>query len=450
MKALKLMVSAFMASCMAVAFTACSDDDPVVTPPVTPEEPEQPVTPEEPEPTPTATYHFDLFVCAVKHGGMSQNKNGTFVRSVSALTSDQPMVDFTGKGLDITQDYTMESIVKGKYYYQVPQSPADRFVKFQIVKDADGDEVAQKIAEVPFLGNTYFARKYTHAWLDDATLVVVGTDSDHKIVYWSKLNDGGDKLSIAAEGTLDIPMPEGASALSTSGILTYRQTDGKLFYFYNGKIAAGLTESATSTFHVAVIDPVSMQVQEIHDVDPALAEECAASAYGELMQNTVMYDESGNLYMACLKTINGDETGVLLRMDVDKTTFDTAYNGFPNPEGKLLTIQYLANGKALAYSRDNSKGVKIDSVSHFYTIIDLATGERKRVSCSGVDLPYCGGRFSQRSVVVGDKAYIGCTEGEGETDNPRIYIYDIPTGEVTMGLQLSKGFCFDILRVVED
>ena len=372
------------------------------------------------------------------------------MRSVSALTSDQPMVDFTGKGLDITQDYTMESIVKGKYYYQVPQSPADRFVKFQIVKDADGDEIAQKIAEVPFLGNTYFARKYTHAWLDDATLVVVGTDSDHKIVYWSKLNDGGESLSIAAEGTLDIPMPEGASALSTSGILTYRQTDGKLFYFYNGKIAAGLTESATSTFHVAVIDPVTMQVQEIHNVDPALAEECAASAYGELMQNTVMYDESGNLYMACLKTINGDETGVLLRMDADKTTFDTAYNGFPNPEGKLLTIQYLANGKALAYSRDNSKGVKIDSVSHFYTIIDLATGERKRVSCSGVDLPYCGGRFSQRSVVVGDKAYIGCTEGEGETDNPRIYIYDIPTGEVTMGLQLSKGFCFDILRVIED
>ena len=116
----------------------------------------------------------------------------------------------------------------------------------------------------------------------------------------------------------------------------------------------------------------------------------------------------------------------------------------------MLTIQYLANGKALAYSRDNSKGVKIDSVSHFYTIIDLATGERQRVSCSGVDLPYCGGRFSQRSVVVGDKAYIGCTEGEGETDNPRIYIYDIPTGEVTMGLQLSKGFCFDILRVIED
>ena len=31
----------------------------------------------EPEPEPVLKdYNFDLFVCAVKHGGMSQNKNG--------------------------------------------------------------------------------------------------------------------------------------------------------------------------------------------------------------------------------------------------------------------------------------------------------------------------------------------------------------------------------------
>ena len=154
MKALKLMMSAFLASLVVVSIPACSDDDPV-TPDPTPENPtpEEP-KPEEPKPEPATTYHFDLYACAVKHGGMSQNKNGTFVRSVKALTADQPMVEFTGKGLDITQDYTMESIVKGKYYYQVPQSPADRFSKFQIVLDKDGDEVVNKISEVPFVKNT--------------------------------------------------------------------------------------------------------------------------------------------------------------------------------------------------------------------------------------------------------------------------------------------------------
>ena len=49
----------------------------------------------EPEPEPVVVdkdYNFDLYVCAVKHGGMSQNKNGTYVRSVPALTADQPRV----------------------------------------------------------------------------------------------------------------------------------------------------------------------------------------------------------------------------------------------------------------------------------------------------------------------------------------------------------------------
>ena len=86
----------------------------------------------EPEPVVLKDYNFDLFVCAVKHGGMSQNKNGTYVRSVPDLTADQPTVAFSGKGIDITQDYTLESITRGKYYYQVPQRATGGFVKFHI------------------------------------------------------------------------------------------------------------------------------------------------------------------------------------------------------------------------------------------------------------------------------------------------------------------------------
>ena len=124
----------------------------------------------EPEPEPVVKdYNFDLFVCAVKHGGMSQNKNGTYVRSVPALTADQPRVEFTGKGIDITQDYTLESITKGKYYYQVPQKATGGFVKFHIERDAAGNETIIEDSEVPFKDNVYSARKYTHAWIDDAS-----------------------------------------------------------------------------------------------------------------------------------------------------------------------------------------------------------------------------------------------------------------------------------------
>ena len=126
MKNLRILFGALVALMLSTGLVSCSDDDDNggASGGTDPQE----------------SVKFDLYVCAVKHGGMSQNKNGTFVRSVDALTADQPMVEFTGKGLEITQSYTMESITKGKYYYQVPQSPADRFSKFQILTDANVDE----------------------------------------------------------------------------------------------------------------------------------------------------------------------------------------------------------------------------------------------------------------------------------------------------------------------
>ena len=336
----------------------------------------------EPEPVVLKDYNFDLFVCAVKHGGMSQNKNGTYVRSVPDLTADQPTVAFSGKGIDITQDYTLESITRGKYYYQVPQRATGGFVKFHIERNAAGEESIVEDAEVPFKDNVYGARKYTHAWINDSTtLVIVGTADKATKIIWSKLNESN--LAVQSEGTFDISLPTGYNAFSTAGLLTYRKSDGKLYYFYLAKPAAGQSDR---------------------------------------------------------------------RIPMGQKTFDASWNGFPNPEGKLLTVQYLGNGKALAYSRDEALGTKIDSKSHFYTIINLANGSRERVKFNGKDLQYCGGRFSQRTAIANGKAYIGVggeVEGEAEETNPTIYIYDCKTGVVEKGVELSKGFCFDIIRAME-
>lgn len=431
MKKTKLFSMAFMALMMTGSFVSCSEDndEPTAT-----------------EPEVQVEHRYELYVCPVKHGGMSMNKNGTFIRSVKALTADQPMIEFNGKGLEITNKYTMESITKGKYHYQVPESK-DRFVKFSIEVDANGNEVVDLIKERPFMNNEFPSRKYTHAWIDKGeTLLLMATDGDHKKVFWTKLKESD--LSIIAEGVLDLPIPTGFGSLSTSGILTYREKSNELIYFYIGKDkeSGGMTDSATSNLFVAVINPATMAVTSNKVVDPKLAEESAASAYGELMQNTVMYDEDGNLYLAGLITVNGEECGSLLRMKAGAYEFDS-FNAFPNPEGKLLTVQYLANGKALAYSRDNALGTKIDSPSHYYTIIDLATGKRERVKYNGVDLPYCSGRFSQRSAVVDGKAYIGVSNKDDLTAG--VYIYDIKTGTVEKGVELQSGFCFDIIRVID-
>ena len=409
----------------------------------------------EPEPEPAKEYNFDLFVCAVKHGGMSKNKNGTYVRSVPALTADQPRVEFTGKGIDITEDYSLESITKGKYYYQVPQKATGGFVKFHITKNAAGEETIVEDSEIPFKDNTYSARKYTHAWLADGkTLVIIGTANSAKQIIWTKIADSDAGMSILSEGTFDISVPTGFSAFSTSGLLTYRASDQKLYYFYLTKPKSGQSDATTSKTWIAIIDPTTMAVESNTEVPGDIMEETAGSAYGELMQNMIMYDEADNLYLSGLITVNGTEMGILRRIPAGQKTFDPSWNGFPNPEGKLLTIQYLGDGRALSYSQNNSlvEKLTIDSKVNFYSIINLSTGTRMRVKYDGTDLQYCGGRFSQRSVVVNGKAYIGVggeTEGEAEATYPTIYIYDCKTGSVEKGVELSKGFCFDIIRAMD-
>ena len=394
-------------------------------------------------------YQFELYVCPVKHGGMAMNRSGIFVRKVNALTADQPTVEFDkfyGKGLEITNKYTMESITKGKYHYQVPES-GDRFLKFEIKIDSSGSEFAELISEKPFVKNTYFARKYTHAWIDNgATLIIVGTDAYNKVVSWSKLRESD--MSVISEGTLDIVIPEGFKCLSTSGLLTYREKSNDLLYFYITKNDSGIKADVTeSRLHAVLIDPATMSIKSDNIAPTALATESAASAYGELMQNTIMYDENGDLYLAGLYELDKAEYGSLLRIKAGAAEFDASYNGFTNPEGKLLTVQYLSNGKALAYSRNNTLGTCIDCPSHFYTIINLSTGSRERVKYNGTDLPYCSGRFSQRTAVADGKAYIGVADKGNLTAG--VYIYDIATGNVERGVKLQNGFCFDIIRVVD-
>ena len=105
MRKFKFTLIAFMAAMMALSFTACSDDDPEPNPNPDPEVNED-------------NYHFDLFVTVDKHGGMS-SKNTTIVHSVNSLATEQGVITVKREGSELG-DYSMETISKGKYYYQIP------------------------------------------------------------------------------------------------------------------------------------------------------------------------------------------------------------------------------------------------------------------------------------------------------------------------------------------
>jgi hypothetical protein len=423
MKKLRSWFPALAVVAMAAIFNSCTPEGPAP----------------EPEPAPQADYHFDIFMTVGKHGGMNQG-DGTIVKSVDALTADQPTIDIRNAGTEFRSAdnvYSMEAIVHGEYYYQVPSSE-NRFTKLQVAGNA-----VKVIQEQPFVKNTFKVRGYTHAWVDDKTLLIMSANGTADKIIWTKLN--ADDMRILAEGTLDLPLPQGAKVFTASGILTYNEKAGKLYYFYFGKDKAGRTGVPTSKFLTAVINPSTMAV-ESNKVN-TVADEMAGSAYGELMQSCVMYDEAGNLYLAAFSDTEDIEKGQMLRMAKGATDFDAAYEGFPNADGKLLTIQYLGGGKALIYSRSDTKGTAIDAYAHYYSIVDLATGTRERLKYNGVEIPYSGGRFAQRTAVVDGKAYIGVNT---ESANPCIYIYDIATGKVDKGVEISEGYYFDMLRVVKN
>ena len=384
-------------------------------------------------------HHFDLTVTVGKQGGMGRDVT-TIVQSRDRLDTGAT-VDFKNVGAEINTDYTMETIIRGKYYYQVPNSE-DRFVKLQFK-----DNKMQVVQAQPFKENTYNKRQYTHAWTADNQLIIMAANGDKNAIVWTKLNT--DDMTIASEGTLSINVADGWESFTTSGVLAYRENDNKLFYFYYNKKGTGRKATNEEKFHVAVINAETMAVEQ--DNQCPFAAEMAGSAYGELLQQTTFFDEAGNLYIAAFSDTSIGEEGKLLRIKKSEFNIDADFNGFPNSDGKLLTTQYLGNGKVFCYSRhdDEALGTAIDSYAHYYSVVDMNAGTRTRMSFGGTEIPYSSGRFSQRSAFDPNenKVYFGVNT---ETAQPQIYVYDVKTGNVSEGIKVSEGYYFEQIRIVED
>lgn len=393
-------------------------------------------------------HHFDLTVTVGKQGGMGRDVT-TIMQSRTTLDGGAT-VDFKNAGCEINADYSMEMILKGKYYYEVPVS-ADRFVKLQFV-----DNKMQVVQAQPFVENTYNTRQYCHAFTSDNTLVIMAANGDKNAIVWTKLNT--DDMSIISEGTLNLQMADGYDSFTTSGILAYRESDNKLFYFYYNKKGSGRTAKNEPYFHIAVINANTMAVEQ--DIINSEANEMAGSAYGELLQQTTFFDENGNLYLAAFSDTEIGEEGKLLRISKGNFNFDAGFNGFPNADGKLLTVQYLGNGKVFVYSRNDAlteddgkggtrKATQIDSYSHYYSVIDINANTRTRMAVNGTDIDYSSGRFSQRSAFDrgAGKVYFGVNT---QSAAPCVYVYDVATGAVSKGVDVAEGYYFEQIRLVED
>lgn len=422
MKAIKCYAWALIMALTAAVFTACSDDDPKPTP----------------KPDPTQKAHFDLWVAVGEEGGMASTAQ-LLVKSTQSLDA-QTQLDFKGTGVDVTKKLYQETIIRGKYYYQIPQEK-DRFGKYQIV-DAGGTHQIAIVKEVSFKKNTLKDRRYTHAWINDHTLVLIGSNGKSDKILWIKIDT--ENMTILGEGELDLPAPPDKDKFNTSGIANYR--DGKILYAFT-------YSNDKSGFQMAFINASDMKTEKV--VKETRAEFMAGTAYGELLQHKSFFTPNGDYYLACNSVnagakSNTQQHGALLRIKKGATEFDKSYRGYNHPKGKIVTADCLSPTKALLYIQDpehtGAKGWGAD-YNCYYAILDLTTDQLTEIQYNGTNLPFSSGTFSQRSLVLGNKAYIGVNPKDAPTC---IYIYDIPSGQVTKGMTIAKGYHFERIVGIEE
>lgn len=372
-------------------------------------------------------HHFDLWVSIGSNSGMGAD-NTQLVKSVDGLEEQDP-IDFKNHGADVTAKLYQESIIKGQYYYQIPKEK-DRFGKYQIKNDK-----VITVAEFPFKGNTLKDRRYTHAWLDDETLVLIGSNGASNEILWIKINT--EKMLIESEGVLNLPEPPAGDKFNTSGIAAYR--DGQILYSF-------VYSNTKTHFYVAFIDAKDMSVSSVIKEDRA--QFMAGTAYGELLQSKSFFTPRGDYYIACNNLLEGatsstQQYGTLLRIKKGEMELDKTYKGYNYSKGKIVTAECLDENHALLYIQDPEHTGAAgwgNNYNCYYAILNLTTDGIQEIYYNGKVLPYSSGTFSQRSFVKDGKAYIGVNPKEGQ---PCIYIYDIATGNVTKGLSITSGYAFD-------
>ena len=430
MKKFNYLMLVLFAMMLSMSFTACSDDD------------DDDNTPKEE----IHNVHYDIWVTLGETSGMGSSSS-IIVKNVNSLEDPNQSIAFLNEGTDVTAKLYQESIIKGKYYYQIPKEPA-RFGKYQITNNG-----IITIAEHKFEKNTYQDRRYTHAWTSDNEFVVLAANGDKNDVVWTKFN--ANDMSIVAEGNLNLPnfSPE-VITYSTSGLANYRKADNTLIYLYCEKSKKG-----TKAVYAAFVDAATMTVKNVDKT--TVGEEMGGTAYGELLQSKMFFNDNGNLYIPLMSQVPGSTTTTcgytrIVRIMAGQNKFDTSWVGMNNGDrnGKVLTCENLGNGKALFYitnpeytgtSDDNSKkdGWGITNYNSYYAIYDVNTDALTEITYNGQRLPFSAGTFSQRSFVLGNKAFIGTNPKDAL---PTIYIYNIKTGEVTKGSTIAEGY--ELSRIV--
>ena|GEM_PF-539672 len=393
----------FAATCAVILFTSCiKTNDPA---------PDNDPTPNDPTPDETETFKFGIWTQS-----SSSNNTSHFILGTNSLTEGS--VNLKDNGIEVTSTLNNSVIIHDGYYYFY-NSTDGHFGKYQLT-----DGAVSTVKEVPL---NHLASLAGHTWINDKTLVIIGTNAEANGINYSIID--ANTLSIKNGSVSGLPELRKGYRYRVGGDIQYK--DGKLFFSVVTQYIA-TSQLYPRTNILAVSYPefvVTYTSADTHTVG-------VGSPSGEFATSFV--DEQGDMYF--LSSWNGKwrDAGlasprIVYRVKAGSDEYDNRY--FIKVKEQLEyeaadLFMNLGGGKAIIkYEKDPGD----NNTKYGYAIFNLSTGKEERIL---TEIPYGGA--GERNVYVEDgKAYIAVISG-GDTNY--IWVYDSKTDQVTKGLQIKGSY----------
>lgn len=349
-----------------------------------------------------------------------------YVVGIDDLTSGE--VKLEGNGAEVTSqaDYGIVAH-NGYYYYPSTSTDFGKLSKFEFK-----DNQMQIVTEVPF---TYQSGISSHAWIDDNTLIFIGTNGDSDKLLYTVV----DATSLTLKnGELDFPDVKEDYPYITGGHVEV--IDGSIFISFN--YTADWPDPAYPSIYLAEINYPDMTVSKITEDTRTLG-----NGGSNVWMSKSGMDEQGDAYMLFYPGWMYDsETNpaVVYRIKKGQNEFDQTYffNLSNVLDGETIGFWYVGNGKAIVKYEDAATIKNNPDASHYmaFALIDLYNGTVvKRLT----DIPMDKGSYIENVVVDNNTAYI---VSNSESGKDLVWECNPETGDVISGIEIVGGFDF-ILRL---
>jgi len=337
----------------------------------------------------------------------------------------QGSVSLEGNGAEVTSKADYGIIPHGGYYYY-PSTSADfgKMSKFEFKNNK-----FNIVKEVPF---TYQSGITAYTWINDNTLVLIGTNGDGDKVLYSIVD--ANSLQIT-NGELNLPaLPNGYTKYFPGNL---ESVNGKIYLAYgNGAEWPAPTQAG---LRIAVIDYPSM------NVSTTIQSSTADGPGGDNMWMSASgADENGNVYMMFNASWMTDPSSPskIVKIAAGQSTLDASYDfNVGAALGGVATeaFWYTGNGKGIVKYIDPVLEAS-GSLHYFkFAMVNLTTKTAVKLDA----IPADKGSQIENVTAVNGNVFVA---SNSETGKDYVWVVDMNAGTAKAGLEIVGGYDY-ILRL---